>query len=114
MMKIIWCNCNRSSEKRGKLVTQNAPIIGLGGASIIGIAIIIAGLFVYFGLKGNTNRQASPRLQSKINNNQRSNRKQSKKENKSANVDEKKELRKKLLTGKIDQEMYDEEMKKLI
>jgi hypothetical protein len=38
----------------------------------------------------------------------------SKKENKTMNVEAKKELRKKLLTGKIDQETYDEEMKKLI
>ena len=28
------------------------PLIGIGGASVIGIAIIIAGVFVYLGLKG--------------------------------------------------------------
>ena len=28
------------------------PLIGMGGAAVIGIAIIIAGVFVYLGLKG--------------------------------------------------------------
>jgi hypothetical protein len=88
------------------------PIIGLGGASIIGIAIIIAGLFVFLGLKGSTQSAAKVTKQNK-----KQSKKPSptvKKDNNLANSDEKKELRKKLLTGKINQEMYDEEMKKLI
>ncbi|MFL6558201.1 MAG: hypothetical protein ACJ8MO_19045, partial [Bacillus sp. (in: firmicutes)] len=88
------------------------PIIGLGGASIIGIAIIIAGLFVFLGLKGNNRSTAKTAKQNKKQPQKTS--PAVKKDNKPANSDEKKELRKKLLTGKIDQEMYDEEMKKLI
>ncbi|MDR7237069.1 hypothetical protein [Neobacillus drentensis] len=88
------------------------PIIGLGGASIIGIAIIIAGLFVFLGLKGNTQSSAKSTKQNKKQPKKTTS--TVKKDSKVANSDEKKELRKKLLTGKIDQEMYDEEMKKLI
>jgi hypothetical protein len=87
------------------------PLIGIGGAVVIGIAIIIAGVFVYLGLKGKS--QSAPKASgSKGVTNQP--KKQVKKESKSISVDDKKELRKKLLTGKIDQETYDEEMKKLI
>ncbi|MBV7507440.1 hypothetical protein KW850_19555 [Bacillus sp. sid0103] len=88
------------------------PIIGVGGASIIGAAIIIAGLFVFLGLRGNsrlgvkgakqTKKQPKKPLQT------------AKEDNKIAISEEKKELRKKLLMEKIDQEMYEEEMKKLI
>ncbi|MEH7305616.1 hypothetical protein [Neobacillus drentensis] len=88
------------------------PIIGVGGALIIGAAIIIAGLFVFLGLRGNSRLGAKGAKQTK---------KQPKKplqtakeDNKIAISEEKKELRKKLLMGKIDQEMYEEEMKKLI
>ncbi|MGG3469960.1 hypothetical protein ABES02_21060 [Neobacillus pocheonensis] len=87
------------------------PIIGVGGASIIGLAIIIAGIFVYLGLKGNSQRTTKVTKQNKLQPKKQAN---SKKNHKTGNEDEKKELRKKLLTGKIDQEMYDEEMKKLI
>lgn len=88
------------------------PIIGVGGASIIGIAIIIAGIFVYLGMKANTGSHA--RMTNSNKQQQVKKPASAKKENKSAHADEKKELRKKLLTGKIDQEMYEEEMKKLI
>ncbi|WP_223591429.1 hypothetical protein [Neobacillus bataviensis] len=87
------------------------PIIGVGGASIIGIAIIIAGAFIFLGLKGKSPRPTKITKQNKQQPNKPTN---VKKEHKTANEDEKKELRKKLLTGKIDQEMYEEEMKKLI
>ncbi|SMQ82796.1 hypothetical protein SAMN05444673_5033 [Bacillus sp. OV166] len=96
----------------GTTNSSKRPIIGLGGASIIGIAIIIAGLFVFIGLKGN--KQSASKIAS---HNKKQPKKTSptvKKDNKTANSEEKKELRKKLLTGKIDQEMYEEEMKKLI
>ena len=96
-------------------VAQEAQIdhlIGIGGASVIGIAIIIAGVFVYLGLKGKS--YSTPRASSSKATNHHPKKQTVKKENKSISVDDKKELRKKLLNGKIDQETYDEEMKKLI
>jgi hypothetical protein len=64
------------------------------------------------GLKGKSYSAAkAPSSKAAI---QHPKKKQVKKEAKSISVDDKKELRKKLLTGKIDQETYDEEMKKLI
>ncbi len=98
-------NGGKDSSKR--------PIITLGGASIIGIAIIIASAFVYLGLKGNAHSKSAARS-TKSAKNQPKKPTSTKKDNKSGNAEAKKELRKKLLTGKIDQEMYDEEMKKLI
>ena len=92
--------------------TSKRPIIGLGGASIIGMAIIIAGLFVFIGLKANNQEAAKGTKQTKKQPMKPS--PTTRKDNKITNTDEKKELRKKLLTGKIDQEMYEEEMKKLI
>ncbi|MEH7251186.1 hypothetical protein V7111_03585 [Neobacillus niacini] len=91
---------------------SDRPLIGIGGAIVIGIAIIIAGLFVYLGLKGKS--QSAPKASSSKSANNPPKKQQVKKESKSINIDDKKELRKKLLTGKIDQETYDEEMKKLI
>jgi hypothetical protein len=88
------------------------PIIGIGGASIIGIAIIIAGLFIFFGLSGKTPKATS--LSSSKSTKKQPIKPTSKKIDKLANSEEKKELRKKLLSGKIDQETYEEEMKKLI
>ncbi|MEH7009863.1 hypothetical protein V7087_03460 [Neobacillus niacini] len=88
------------------------PLIGIGGAVVIGIAIIIAGVFVYLGLKGKS--QSAPKASSSKATNHHPKKQVVKKENKSISVDDKKELRKKLLNGKIDQETYDEEMKKLI
>jgi hypothetical protein len=89
--------------------SQQQPIISTGGATIIGIAIIFAGIFVFLGLKGNPK---------KITKNPKTVKRQQKptikKENKSSNAEDKKELRKKLLSGKIDQETYEDEMKKLI
>lgn len=91
------------------------PIIGIGGASIIGIAIIIAGAFVYLGLKANSQSTAKASKQNKQQHKQQHKQQSSpQKSNKAVSIEAKKELRKKLLTGKIDQETYDEEMKKLI
>jgi hypothetical protein len=101
---------NGSTANSSK-TSASQPIIGIGGASIIGIAIIIAGLFVYFGLKGKGQQPVGATKQIKE---QPKNAASPKKNNKSANTEAKKELRKKLLTGKIDQETYEEEMKKLI
>jgi hypothetical protein len=100
------------SKTSGTTKTSKPPIIGLGGASIIGIAIIIAGLFVFLGLRGNNQSAAKVTKQNKKHPKKSS--PTVKTDNKIANSEEKKELRKKLLTGKINQEMYDEEMKKLI
>ncbi|WHY90482.1 hypothetical protein QNK12_22815 [Neobacillus cucumis] len=86
------------------------PIIGVGGATIIGLAIIIAGALVYMGFKGRPQREAKGAIKNK----QQQSKQTIKKDSKSANVEQKKDLRKKLLTGKIDQETYDEQMKKLI
>jgi hypothetical protein len=106
---------NHSGVKSGdtqKATSTNAkqPIIGIWGALIIGLAIIIAGVFVYFGLKGKNSIPAKGRKTTKP----QSKKGTRKNDSKSANDEEKKELRKKLLTGKIDQETYEEEMKKLI
>ncbi|WP_066060637.1 hypothetical protein [Neobacillus soli] len=96
----------------GTTETSERPIIGIGGSSIIGIAIIIAGIFVYLGLKGN--KQAAARVAKQKKQPSKKQTQTNKLGSNSTNAEEKKELRKKLLTGKIDQEMYDEEMKKLI
>ncbi|WML40519.1 hypothetical protein RCG19_02180 [Neobacillus sp. OS1-2] len=98
---------------KGGTDNSKRPIIGVGGASIIGIALIIAGLFVFLGLKGNAvTRRGTANKNTKSK--QQPKHTTGKKDTISANVEEKKELRKKLLTGKIDQEMYEEEMKKLM
>jgi hypothetical protein len=98
---------NKNNDSSGK-----RPIIGVGGASVIGIAIVIAGIFIFLGL---TRRSKKPTPTNSNKNNKNQPMKPTvKKENKLANAEEKKELRKKLLNGKIDQETYEEEMKKLI
>jgi len=94
--------------------TTKQPLIGVGGASIIGIALIIAGIFVYLGLKGNAQRGRRSAAKGTKQKQQPAKQLAGKKDHKPNNAEEKKELRKKLLTGKIDQEMYEEEMKKLI
>ena len=96
----------------GTTDSAKRPIIGLGGAAIIGFALIIVGLFVFLGLKGSRKSASKSTKQNK--NQLKKPLKTAKKHNNITNSEEKKELRKKLLTGKIDQEMYDEEMKKLI
>ncbi|WP_160721613.1 hypothetical protein [Bacillus sp. USDA818B3_A] len=102
-------------SKEGSSSKTEQPLIGVGGASIIGIALIIAGIFVYFGLKGRTPVNRRKEAIGKNKKSQSTKQPAEKKDrNKSLNDEEKKELRKKLLTGKIDQEMYEEEMKKLI
>ncbi|MBM7651589.1 hypothetical protein [Neobacillus cucumis] len=96
--------------------TSNAkqPLIGVGAASIIGIALIIAGFLVYLGLKGHSPIGRRTSVKSTKQKNRSTKQTVGKKVNKTNNEEEKKELRKKLLTGKIDQDMYEEEMKKLI
>lgn len=104
---------NHAGAKNGdtkKATNTKQPIISIGGALIIGLAIIIAGVFVYFGLKGKNSIPAKGRNTTKP----QAKKGTRKNNSKSANDEEKKDLRKKLLTGKIDQETYEEEMKKLI
>ncbi|WP_342043143.1 hypothetical protein [Bacillus sp. OTU2372] len=94
--------------------STDKPLIGIGGASVIGLALIIAGIFVYLGLKGNVQSGRRSPAKGAKHKQQASKHPAGKKDQKTINAEEKKELRKKLLTGKIDQEMYEEEMKKLI
>ncbi len=87
------------------------PIIGTAGAIIIGISIIIAGVFVYFGLKGaKSNSSSKSRIDSK--------KRKITSPTATASVksldEEKKQLRNKLMKGKIDEKTYEEKMKKLI
>lgn len=89
--------------------TSQQPLIGIAGAIIIGISIIIAGAFVFFGIKG-----------TKSNSNQKHLSNSSKKRGTTSRTpiknlnDEKKQLRNKLINGKIDEKTYEEKMKKLI
>jgi len=90
---------------------SSQPIIGVGGASIIAIAIVILGVLIYLGLRGNSRLSRRGPKQRK---GQQKRPISTKNNNKIVINEAKKELRKKLLTGKIDQETYEEEMKKLI
>ncbi|WP_254660778.1 hypothetical protein [Bacillus sp. FJAT-27225] len=87
------------------------PIIGAAGGTIIGASIIIAGMFVFFGLKNRAENRNHPAPKKKTKDKKPA---ETQKKKNDLNVDEIKELRKKLLSGKIDQEAYDEQVKKLI
>jgi hypothetical protein len=87
------------------------PIIGAAGGTIIGVSIIIASMFVFFGFKNKADNRNNPTPQKKTKEKKPAG-KQVKKN--VSNTDEIKELRKKLLNGKIDQEAYEEQVKKLI
>lgn len=103
-----------SNKNTSTNTTDHRPIISTGGAIVIGLAIIIFGVFVFLGLRGSrkpTKPTSSNRKKSSKN---QGNKPVVKKESKLALDEEKKELRKKLLDGKIDQDTYEEEMKKLI
>jgi len=80
---------------------KNAPIIDTIGAIIIGLAIVIAGVLVFLGFKTN-----------KKNNSNTNHQNGSASENFDKSV-QKKKLRQMLLQGEIDQQTYDDEMKKL-
>jgi hypothetical protein len=85
------------------------PIIDAVGASIISISIVIAGGFVFFGLRGKRHTAAIRKPQKVM-------KKKSKNDEQNITVtaDERKKLRSMLLNGKIDQQTYEEKMKKLI
>ncbi len=104
------------SNNNSSSTTANSkqPIIGIGGASIIGASIIAAALFIFFGLRGGRRNTHSSTVSVNKSKKKQPGKANAKKESKLAISEEKKELRKKLLNGKIDQETYEEEMKKLI
>ncbi|RHW41099.1 hypothetical protein D1B31_09150 [Neobacillus notoginsengisoli] len=91
--------------------TSDRPIIGAAGGVIIGVSIIIAGMFVFFGLRNKADKRKNPAPGKKAASGKQADKKQKKT---GSNAEEIKELRKKLLSGKIDQEAYDEQVKKLI
>ncbi|GHH96951.1 hypothetical protein [Neobacillus kokaensis] len=95
----------------GPINNLKRPLIGIGGAFIIGIAVIIAGIFVFLGFKANSQDTAHVTRKNKYHKKRPAS---TKKNSKIDAAEAKKELRKKLLTGKMDQETYEEEMKKLI
>lgn len=113
-------NTQSSTTKAGatdKAVNKGEqPIITIGGASVIGVSILAAGLFVFFGLRGRPKTAAVKKSSGSVLKNKKKSTKMSneKKGNIFVNNEEKKVLRKKLLNGKIDQETYEEEMKKLL
>lgn len=88
----------------------NRPIIGAAGGVIIGVSIIIAAMFVFFGLRNKKEKKKNTPSYKK----EKGMKAHQKQKMKPSNDEEIKELRKKLLNGKIDQETYDEQVKKLI
>ncbi|RDU35148.1 hypothetical protein DRW41_19580 [Neobacillus piezotolerans] len=89
---------------------NNRPIIGAAGGVIIGASIIIAGMFVFFGLRNKKENKKNTAQNKK----EKGGKAPQKQKMKPSNDEEIKELRKKLLNGKIDQETYNEQVKKLI
>ncbi len=106
-----------SDENHGETATKQVaknngerPLINTSGAIIIGVSIIIAGIFIFLGLT--FGRKSAPRksVQKKSVKNHGS------REKKAAGnaASEKKKLRIQLLNGKIDQKTYEEKIKKLM
>ncbi|WP_147533926.1 hypothetical protein [Bacillus marasmi] len=89
------------------------PIIGTSGAIIIGISVIIAGVFVFLGLKGNSRSTKSSGPKSKNNIKKPTVGKPAQKVNKKDATENKKKLRAKLINGEIDEETYEKEIEKL-
>lgn len=101
----VMKNGNTSNEKS----SSEKPIIDAAGASIIGGSIVIAAGFIFWGMRGNRKTLAVRKTPQGI-------KKKSKNDGSNSSVtgDEKKKLRSMLLNGKIDQQTYEEKMKKLI
>ncbi|SEM89193.1 hypothetical protein SAMN05192533_106263 [Mesobacillus persicus] len=97
----------------GLSTSENQPIIGTAGAFIIGLSICIAGAFVFFGLRGAKESKYSSNVSSNGRNTSKKGARTSSASVKSLD-EEKKLLRNKLMTGKIDEKTYEERMKKLI
>lgn len=89
------------------------PIIGTSGAIIIGVSVIIAGVFVFLGLKGNrrNSKPAGPGTKKAVK--KPTVGKSAQKLDKKDVADHKKKLRAKLVNGEIDEEMYEKELEKL-
>jgi hypothetical protein len=92
----------------GASKVSNRPLIDTTGAVIIGISIIIMGVFIFLGFKGKKSASAP---KAPISNVKTKDSKNTKKVD--TKSDEKKLLRNKLMTGEIDQQTYDEKIKKL-
>lgn len=91
---------------------SDKPIISTSGAIIIGISVIIAGVFVFLGLKGNRNsKPAGPGSKKTVKKPALG--KSVQKVDKKDFADRKKKLRAKLVNGEIDEETYEKELEKL-
>jgi hypothetical protein len=88
--------------------TSTQPLINTTGAVIIGISMIIMGIFIFLGFKGKgTPQTPKAPISAKIIKRPKNPKKVDLK------IDEKKLLRKMLMAGEIDQKTYDEKIKKL-
>lgn len=104
---------NNASSDKGTGNNTSSPIIGIGGAVVIGISVIIAGVFVYLGLKGNTRSRKTIVAKQKKPERKAVASKPDVKKSKTDLTEQKKKLRTLLLSGKIDEQTYEDEMKKL-
>jgi hypothetical protein len=102
---------NNSGDSSKK--SDDQPIIGMGGATVIGISIIIAGVFVFMGLKANSRGSKQTGTKSKSALKKPVVDKQVQKVSKKDTTDHKKKLRTLLINGEIDQETYEKELEKL-
>lgn len=87
---------------------SSRPIIDTTGAVIIGISMIIMGIFIFLGFRG---KGKSPTPKRKVQ--QPTTKGTPKTKNVDSKSEEKKSLRKMLMAGEIDQQTYDEKIKKL-
>jgi hypothetical protein len=102
---------NNNTKSGSKQTDQ--PIIGIGGAIVIGISIIIAGAFVFLGLKANSRSSKTSRPNSMKTAKKSGQQKSfSKKDNHDVSA-RKKKLRTLLVNGEIDEETYQKELEKL-
>jgi hypothetical protein len=92
----------------GTSKTSNRPFIDTTGAVIIGFSMIIMGVFIFLGFKG---KKSVPSPKSPVSKVETKGSKNTKKVDSKSN--EKKLLRSMLMTGEIDQQTYDEKIKKL-
>jgi hypothetical protein len=97
------------NNSEGSTKVTNRPLIDTTGAVIIGLSMIIMGVFIFIGLKGKKSAPAPKAPISKITTKGSKTAKKVDSKN-----DEKKMLRNMLLTGEIDQKTYDEKIKKLV
>jgi hypothetical protein len=89
-------------------IESNRPLIDTTGAVIIGISLIIMGVFIFLGIKG---KGGTPPQRTKNVESAQKNIKNTKKIDSKSN--DKKLLRKMLMAGEIDQQTYDDKINKL-